>query len=159
MTEELKQRIGPALAKVSSGIYIITARLDGQPVGMLASFIEQAGFEPPMVTAAIGKDRAVLDAMLNDGRFGINVIAKSAAKVIKPFSSPDVSSPFEGIELIDNSERTPQLAEAMAFLQCRYQQQVDAGDHVVVLAEVVDGNLQDASAEPMIRTRVNGFSY
>ncbi len=159
MNEQVKQRIGPALGKVSSGIYILTASSDEMPVGMLASFIEQASFEPPMVTAAIGNGRPMLDAIVQSGKFGINVVAKSSAKILKPFSSPDVTDPFSMVELLENDSGIPQLADAMAYLECRMLQQMDAGDHTLVLAEVVNGELMDPQAEPMIRTRVNGFSY
>ncbi|HAA88643.1 MAG TPA: flavin reductase family protein, partial [Verrucomicrobiales bacterium] len=52
-----EERIGPALGKLPSGVYIATSTLDGEEVGMLASFVEQAGFEPPTITAAISAGR------------------------------------------------------------------------------------------------------
>jgi hypothetical protein len=36
---------------------------------------------------------------------------------------------------------------------------VAAGDHIVHVAEVVEGCLHREDSEPMIRVRKNGFSY
>ena len=36
-----KEKIGPALGKLPSGVYIVTSILDGEEIGMLASFVEQ----------------------------------------------------------------------------------------------------------------------
>ena len=41
--------IGAALGKIPSGVFIATSSIDGDEVGMLASFVEQAGFNPPTI--------------------------------------------------------------------------------------------------------------
>ena len=48
-----KSLVGPALGKIPSGLYIASSHIDGVAVGMLASFIEQAGFEPPTITISM----------------------------------------------------------------------------------------------------------
>ena len=55
--------IGAALGKIPSGVFIATSIQDGEEVGMLASFVEQAGFNPPMITVAIGVDRRLNQAI------------------------------------------------------------------------------------------------
>ena len=52
--------IGAALGKIPSGVFIATSSIDGDEVGMLASFVEQAGFNPPTITAAIGVDLSLI---------------------------------------------------------------------------------------------------
>jgi hypothetical protein len=39
------------------------------------------------------------------------------------------------------------------------QGEIAAGDHIVYLAEVLDGALQHVSDEAMVRVRANGFKY
>lgn len=159
MNEETKSRVGPALGKISSGIYITTAWRDARPLGMLSSFVEQAGFEPPMLSLAVGKGRALLDALDPGATFGVNVVSRGGARLLKPFSSPDVADPFAAIAWSEGPAGIPRLDDAMAVLACVVRGSMDAGDHVLLLAEVVDGQLIDPEADPMVRVRSNGFSY
>ena len=55
----MDESIAPVLGRVASGIYILTIRNQDQETGMLASWVLQAGFEPPMVTVAVKKGRYV----------------------------------------------------------------------------------------------------
>ena len=54
------ERIGAALGKIPSGVFIATSTHDGEEIGMLASFVEQAGFNPPTITVAIGVDLSLI---------------------------------------------------------------------------------------------------
>lgn len=156
-----KDRVGPALGKVTSGLYIATAMLDSEPVGMLCSFVEQAGFHPPMITMALAPDRRVVQAATAEdaGPIGLNILSTENHGLIGPFANPNNEDPFNGIELTENDHGLPQLADALAFLVCQYRQDLPAGDHHVYLFEVVDGLLMDEDLEPMVRVRRNGFGY
>ena len=44
---------------------------------------------------------------------------------------------------------TPLLREAVAWFECRVLAEYPAGDHVLVLGQVINGKLLDAEAEPM----------
>lgn len=155
-----ENELAPALGKIASGLYILTAQVDGEPHGMLASFIEQAAFEPPMISLAVGKERPILQALDGHGMFGVHVLSKANSKLIGTFSrlNPE-GDPFANHELAENLFGIPQLTEAQAFLACKVANKMDAGDHALYLAEVVEGVLQHPSAEPMIRIRSNGLKY
>jgi flavin reductase (DIM6/NTAB) family NADH-FMN oxidoreductase RutF len=154
-----RERIGPALGKVTSGIYVATAAHDGARIGMLASFIEQAAFEPPMVSMAVGRERPILAALDGAGVFGINVLGKHNHPLVRSFVKPQDGDPFEGHALVANAHNVPQFADAMAFLICKVAGKVVAGDHWLYLAEVIDGALQHEHEHPMFRIRRNGFDY
>lgn len=160
LSPERKERIGPALGKLASGIYVTTAiAADGRKIGMLASFVEQAAFTPPSVMLAIGSDRPILAAIREgSGIFGLNVMSKDNGALIGAFAKPR-ENPFDGLNLAENEYGVPQLTDAMAFLACKVTGSVEAGDHVVVVAEVLDGSLQQPEAQPMVRIRPNGFGY
>ncbi len=155
--ENERARIGAALAKVASGIYVATARVDDELVGMLCSFVEQCSFEPPMISIAVGKERALLQALDGHGLFGLHIISKENNALMKTFSRPGDS--FEGLDLVENLFEIPQIADAYAFLACKVAGRVVCGDHILYTAEVFDGELQHAGQEPMVRIRANGFKY
>lgn len=150
--------LAAALGKVSSGLYIATVNDDGNPAGMLVSFLEQASFQPPMVTLALGQGRFLGDLIRRHSRVGINILGKENGALMKPFLKAN-DTPFKEVELVENDHGLPQLKDALAFLACRYLTSLPAGDHEVFLLEVVDGTLQSESDDPMVRIRRDGLAY
>lgn len=156
----LYDAIGPALGKIRSGLYVATAMIEGKPAGMLCSFVEQAGFNPAMITLAIAPGRPLTPALLKkDGRFGLHILGKSNNPLMKAFSRGDSAEAFAKHAQVGNRFGVPQFAEAMAFLVGRVEGHLIAGDHVLYLAEVLDGVLQHPGEEPMLRLRPNGYKY
>ncbi len=154
-----KEKVAPAIGRITSGLYIATGILDDEPVGMLCSFVEQAGFNPPMVTIALAPDRRVAEAARESKRIGLNILSAENNRLIGPFANPNSENPFEDVELVDNDYQLPQLADTLAFLVCELRNEIEAGDHHVYLFEITDGELLDTQLEPMVRVRKNGFSY
>jgi len=155
-----KEKLAPALGKITSGLYIATGLHDQQQVGMLCSFIEQAGFDPPMVTIAVQPGRMLHAAIETSGHFGLNVLGENDTSLMKPFTQGDNPDPFADLALIPNDHALPQLADALAFLACRVVGSLRCGgDHIVYMAEVFDGELLEEEDKPMVRIRRNGFSY
>ena len=55
--------IAKALARVSGGLYVVTALNNSARGAMLASWVAQASFEPMGLTIAVAKDRAIESLM------------------------------------------------------------------------------------------------
>lgn len=153
-----REVVSRALAKVASGLYITTGISRGVRVGMLSSFIEQAAFEPPMISMAIGRDRPLVDALADGGVFAINILGEHNRDLLRVFVKA-AGDPFEGHALVANAHGVPIFAEALAWLVCRVRGKMEAGDHWLYLAEVIDGALQKDKEQPMVRLRHNGFGY
>ena len=154
-----RDRIGPALGKVSSGLYVATALVNGQPAGMLCSFVEQAGFEPPMVSLAIAPGRPISPALESGAAFAIHVLSKENGALLKSFAKGATAETFTAHDLVGNSHGLPIFAEAWAYLIARVVGQLPAGDHQLYLAEIIDGSLQHEGQQASTRVRANGFGY
>ena len=156
---ESRALLAPALGKIASGLYIATAQVNGKPVGMLCSFVEQASFEPPMITMAIGEGRPISPALQRGGVFGLHILGKGNNALMKSFARGSSPEAFATHPLVENAYGVPQFAEAWSFLVARVDQQFPAGDHVLHLAEILEGQVQHEGEEPMVRIRGNGFKY
>jgi flavin reductase (DIM6/NTAB) family NADH-FMN oxidoreductase RutF len=148
-----------ALARIPSGLYAVGAMQEGRRLGMLCSFLEQAGFAPPMISLAVGVDRPLRTVLERGGLFSVNVLGAEDKKLLAAFASGREEDPFAPFALVDNGHDLPQLADALAWLACRPCGAVAAGDHIVYVAEVVEGCLHREGSEPMIRVRKNGLAY
>src|SRR3954454_13606606 len=104
--------LGQALGRIPSGLYILTVRHGARSTGMLASWVQQAGFEPPMLTVAVKRDRFVGDWIEASGRFVLNQLATGSKALIRHFGrgfDPDADA-FEGLALRDDAAGGPVLA-------------------------------------------------
>lgn len=152
---------GAALGRIPSGIFILTTGHVGRSTGMLTSWVQQAGFAPPMVTVAVRRDRYVCDWIANSGRFTLNQVAAGNKALVKHFGrgfGPDEHA-FDGIALHDDTIDGPILAGAMAYLLAEVVGSIDGGDHRIYLATVVKEERLDTEAEPMIHLRKSGLHY
>ena len=154
--------LGQALGRVPSGLFILTARQGDRATGMLASWVQQAGFEPPMVSVAIGRQRDVADWVAQAGRFTLNQLPVGSKALIRHFGrgfEPDAPA-FTGLALRDEAGASaPVLAGAMAYLDAEVGGEFTTGDHRVFFGRVVAGAVFEPDAEPMVHVRHNGFHY
>lgn len=150
-----------ALGRVPSGLFILTARREGRATGMLASWVQQAGFAPPMLTVAVHRDRYIGDWIIGEGRFTLNQMTVGRKALLRHFArgfGPDDNA-FQGIAVLDEAEGGPILADALAYLDAEVVGELRSSDHRVILAKVIGGALLNPNAEPMIHVRNHGFHY
>ena len=152
--------IAPILGRVPSGIFILTVRHGAQETGMLASWVMQAGFEPPMVTLAVKQGRYVADWLDAGAAFVLNVVAEDDSQLLKHFGrgfEPGQSA-FDGVAVSRTERGTPVLDAAIGHLECVATGHVDSTDHRVFLARVESGALAH-DAPPMVHIRKSGLRY
>ena len=81
--------VAVALGRVPSGLFVVTARNSaGEETAFLASWVMQAGFDPPALSVAVGEDRA--DSLAEAGRFWRPYTAIEAVRTGRKGSYLDV---------------------------------------------------------------------
>jgi flavin reductase (DIM6/NTAB) family NADH-FMN oxidoreductase RutF len=153
----LKEAIGAAMGRIPSGVYIVIAKRGEQNIGMMGSWVAQAGFEPPCVSVAVLPEREIYTAIEASGRFSINVLSNENMNLMKAFSrySPDQ---FNDIDFTE-TEHGVVLNEAVAVMHCRLMGKFDGADHHLFIGEVVDGAYLNHELAPMVHLRKSGFNY
>jgi 3-hydroxy-9,10-secoandrosta-1,3,5(10)-triene-9,17-dione monooxygenase reductase component len=162
VSDHVKHTIGRALGRVPSGVYILTATHEGQPLAMMASWVQQAAFHPPSVTVGVAKGRPVGDALRAPGAtFGLSVVGEGETSLMKKYARgiPPGADPFDGVLTRRAEHGTTIFADALAYLECRVTKFVDFGaDHDLVIAEVIAGELLKDGAS-FTHLRGSGFHY
>lgn len=153
--------IGPVLGRVPSGIYILTVKQGEQETGMLASWVMQAGFDPPSVTVAVKKERYVAEWLEAGATFALNLVTEDGKSLLGHFGRGfEPGEPaFEGLKIERAEGDLPLLAEGtLGQLVCQPIGHVDSGDHRLFLANIVDGVVRNEDA-PMVHVRKSGTHY
>ncbi len=154
----LKETLGKAIGKIASGLYVVTTGSGEQKQGFLASWIMQASFEPPMLTVAVQKDRDILKLIEENKRFVVNVLSDSNSNLMGKFAkySPEQ---FQDVPAYENDHGVV-LKDTVAFMACDLVRVwSEGGDHVLLVGQIVDGEVMNADLQPWTHLRKNGFSY
>ncbi len=148
-----KSAVGPALGKVPSCLAVVTCGRQA----MLASWIQQASFEPPMVTIAVKSGRPILDALGTAGTLAISLLGEDSNKLLGTFAKPDDKA-LDKVDHQPSPKGHPVLRDAVAWMDCVVRQNVPAGDHVLCVCEIVGGAVV-RDEKPRVHLRKNGFNY
>lgn len=154
-----RESIGVAIGKIASGCFVLTTRHRNVSHGLLVSWVQQASFQPPMITVCIKQGRPAVDLVRGSGRFVLNVIGSDPAPLFKHFAKGFAAEEdsFAGIS-VEDSEFGPVITSCVAHLGCTLRQWIEAGDHDIAVAEVITGAVRTAD-RPYSHVRKNGFSY
>ena len=152
-----------ALGRLSGGLYVVTARQQERASAMVASWVSQASFEPPGITVAVAKDRAIEALMQVGDRFVLNILREDNHQgLLRHFLKrfPPGADRFAGVSTLDGvAEGGPVLGDALAYLGCRVQQRMEGPDHWIIYAEVEQGNVADSQASTAVHHRKVGNHY
>src|ERR1700723_3031812 len=77
--------IADILGRIPSGLFVLTTRHGEQDSGMLASWVMQAGFEPPMVSVAVRSDRHIAEWLTAGSPFVLHVLPTGQKTLLKHF--------------------------------------------------------------------------
>ena len=152
--------ISQGLAMIPSGIFVIGTAYQEQRYAMLASFVQQAGFDPPMIVIATQKKRPINSIIQESNQFVVNIMSKESKESLKRFwqGVAEDGDPFENLDTSLHKTKIPVLKDALGFLECNLKSINDAGDHYVIIGQVLNGG-RIKDGDPLVRVRKNGFDY
>lgn len=162
MPESSATALQLALGKVPSGLFILSIGHDERAFGMLVSWVQQAGFDPPSLTVALRRDRPVVEHATRAGAFTLSQIPEGGKSLLRHFArgSTGDESIFQGVRTQPISCSVGIVPEgAMTYLDLQITGHVDSGDHRILLATVTQGAILDSAAAPMVHIRKSGSHY
>ena len=151
-----------ALGRISSGLYIITAAKGEVTSAMLASWISQASFKPLGFTIAVAKDRAIESLMQVGDTFVLNILEEgNHLPLMKHFLKrfPPGADRFAGIRTRPAENKSPILADALAYLECTVTSRMELTDHWLVYSTVENGKVSKDESITAVHHRKIGNYY
>ena len=85
------------------------------------------------------------------GGYAVNILSADQQELSNHFASDKHRQPFVDWPLLPKPASQPLLAGCLAVLECQIWQEYDGGDHVLLLAEVLD--CQAFEGEPLLYYR------
>lgn len=148
----MKNAIAELCHQLSLGVYVIGASHKDRHDAFTASSVMQASYQPLLMAVSVNPDHASYPLIRSSRTFAISVLRKDQVNLARHFGT---HSGHELDKLRNVSWRTgttgaPILDDALAWFECELTAVMPAGDHRIVLGRVVDGQLTDADANPML---------
>ncbi|BAB75590.1 MULTISPECIES: diflavin flavoprotein [Nostocaceae] len=151
-----------AVGRIVGSLCVVTAKQGEISSAMLASWVAQASFNPPGLTIAVAKDRAVETLTHTGNKFVLNVLKEGnhlglMKHFLKPFGP--AQDRFADVATAEAENGSPVLQDALAYLECSVQNRMESGDHWLVYATVENGKVLNQDGVTAVHHRKSGNHY
>ncbi len=155
-------RTEQALGRIVGSLCVVTTKQEDLTGGMLASWVSQATFNPPGFTVAVAKERAIESLLHTGSQFVLNILQEGnhlglMKHFLKPFAPGE--DRFTGVEWEEADNGSPILKDALAYLECRVDNRMECGDHLVIYAVAQQGQVLQQQGVTSVHHRKSGSHY
>lgn len=120
----------------ATGVAVITATHEGEPVGLAANSFTSVSLDPPLVLFCAAHSSSTWPRIDAAGHYCVNILSEDAEQVCRVFASP--GDRFSQVAWHVGVTGAPVLDEALAYIDCEIQDTFDGGDHVIVVGRVIE---------------------
>ncbi|MFJ9928966.1 MULTISPECIES: flavin reductase family protein [Streptomyces] len=124
----------------AAGVAVITARGAAGPVGFTATSLTSVSAEPPMISFGVGTGASSWPAIAEADHVGVHILGEHQHELAATFARSGADRFGAATAWREGPEGVPVLDDVLAWLVCRIDTRVPAGDHRIVLAEVLHGD-------------------
>ena len=126
-----------ALGNFATGVTVVTAATeDGRKVGVTANSFNSVSLDPPLILWSIDKRSSSHEVFEAASHFAVNVLAADQIDLSNNFARPKEDR-FAEIEFEMGVGGSPVFADCSARFHCEKFQQVDGGDHWIMIGKVL----------------------
>lgn len=153
-------RTAQAVGRVVGSLCVLAAKRGELTSAMLASWVTQASFNPPGLTIAVAKDRAVESLTHTGDKFVLNILKEGMnvrRHFLKPFAPGE--DRFAGLDTQEAENGCPIINDALAYLECTVKSRMDCGDHWLIYALVDNGKVIQSMGMSAVHHRKSGSQY
>ncbi|MBG1242727.1 diflavin flavoprotein [Nostoc sp. NZL] len=151
-----------AVGRIVGSLCVLTAKEGDRSSAMLASWVAQASFNPPGLTIAVAKERAVETLTHTGNKFVLNILKEGnhlglMKHFLKPFGPGQ--DRFADVAAEEAENGSPILTDALAYLECSVKNRMESGDHWLVYATVENGKVLNQDGATAVHHRKSGTHY
>jgi flavin reductase (DIM6/NTAB) family NADH-FMN oxidoreductase RutF len=149
MDKELRETtFKSVMGNYPTGVTVVTTiDKDGTPVGLTVNSFASVSLDPTLVLWSIDHKVSTLDIFTGADKFAIHTLAGDQGDICSLFASKGVDR-FANCDWSLSEHGLPIISGAYAVLQCKSFKQIEAGDHTILIGEVIDIHHEDK--EPLL---------
>ena len=149
-----RQSFFDVMASFPSGVAIVTTLAeDGAPRGLTTTAVCSVSAEPPTILVCVDLASRTLAALRASRRFAVNFIGEGRSELCLLFASK-AEDKFAHVTWRPTDSGMPLLADdVLAWADCATEQELEVGDHVLLVARVEAGGVQPELEPPLMYYR------
>ncbi len=126
------------LGRLPTGVVVVTGGDPEKPAGLVVGSFMSVSLEPPLVAVSPAKSSRSWPLVEAGGSFCANVLAESQEALARQFATAGADK-FAGVSWTPApASGAPLLDGVAAWMDCRVYERFEAGDHWLVLGEVLE---------------------
>lgn len=142
-----------ALGNYPTGVTVVTTfDQANNPVGLTVNSFASVSLDPLLILWSIDKKSGSYPVFIEAERFTVNILADDQADICSLFASK-VENRFGQCEWEESARHLPVLSGSLAQLECKTAQQIDAGDHIIFIGEVI--HIHNEDKKPLLYHKRN----
>ncbi len=146
-----------ALRQYAAGVCLLTVRDDIDDVGTTVSSVMSVSATPPLIAVGLTASGYPVEVLEEIGRCALTVLGAQHAIVASRFASHGRPSARHLLQSVPwtraDGSGAIVLTDGLAALDCRLQELIPAGDHVLALLELQDVLVLNEATPPLLRLR------
>jgi flavin reductase (DIM6/NTAB) family NADH-FMN oxidoreductase RutF len=137
--------------RLTNGLYVVGVAHGEQRDGFTAAWLTQVSFDPLLVALSINPSHASFPILVAAGTFAVSILSHGQLELARHFGTQSgrAVDKLAGQRWQAAHGGAPVLLDALGYLECRLVGRYPAGDHQLVLGQVVGGRLFAPAAVPM----------
>ncbi|MFF4598561.1 flavin reductase family protein [Amycolatopsis sp. NPDC001319] len=124
------------MGRFATGVAVVTTVFDGVPHGMTVNSLTSVSLSPPLVLVCLTTGARTTEAVVSAGRFALNVLSTRQEQLALRFARRGEDH-FSGLPVKTGAHAVPVIPDALVHLECSVHRLLTAGDHEVVIGEVL----------------------
>lgn len=147
------------LGRMPYGLYILGSVNGDRIAAIVANWVLQVSFHPQLVAVSVEQDSHMRRHIETSGVFSVNILPAGGKDLAQVFlkSNEPIADRIQGRKFRRALHGSPFLLDALACVECKVVQRMEAGDHIIFVGEVVDA-VTHREGEALT-LRETGWSY
>ena len=134
--------------KFTTGVIVLTGYSGGKVFGMTINSFSSVSIKPLLVSFNIEKMSATHAMISSSNFFNANILSSMQESLVRKFAIKDENR-FSGVNYQIDQNNVPIIKNNLANLRLKKNKVVSAGDHDIVICDVISGNV-DTKHDPLI---------
>ena len=146
-----QQLFKSSMGNYPTGVTVVTTTTEeGIPVGLTVNSFASVSLEPLLILWSIDHKVSSIKEFVEGGKFAVHVLGADQADICMTFASR-IEDRFGQCDWEFSKNGLPNIKGVLALLECKTYKTVKAGDHTILIGEVI--NIKMEQGEPLLYHR------
>lgn len=133
-----RQRMREVMGHFATGVCVVASRgQDGSPLATTVNAVTSVSLDPAMLLVCLADDSDTLAAVRRTRRFAVSILSESQREHSVRFAAKGELARAHEVRFSEHELGLPCLPGALASVACRVSALHPAGDHTIVVGEVL----------------------